>query len=143
MSGKYFCPNCGAALEQGIRFCPNCGTTLTDHSPSAQQPVQPQPAQQYVQPQPAQVIVQQGPYQPYQQHAYGQVPVSHLSRTVTLILCMFFGYYGVHRFYTGSTGLGVLYFFTLGLFGIGAFIDFILIIVGSYRDSNGRLILEW
>ncbi len=144
MSGKYFCPNCGAALEQGIRFCPNCGTTLTDREPPVQQqPVQQQPVQQPVQPPPAQVIVQQGPYQPYQQHVYGQVPVSPLSRIVTLILCIFFGCYGVHRFYSGSIGLGVLYFFTLGLLGIGPFIDFILILVGSYRDSNGRLITEW
>ena len=142
MSGKYFCPNCGAALEQGIRFCPNCGTTLTDREQPVQQPAQ-QPAQQYVQPQPAQVIVQQGPYQPYQQHAYGQVPISPLSRTVTLILCMFFGYFGVHRFYSGSIGLGILYLFTYGIFGIGIFIDFIVILVGSYRDSNGRLISNW
>lgn len=134
MSGKYFCPNCGAVLEQGIRFCPNCGTTLTDRAPPVQQPVQPQPAQ---------VIVQQGPYQPYQQHVYGQVPVSPLSRTVTLILCMFFGYMGVHRFYSGSIGLGIVYLFTLGFWGIGTFIDFITILVGSYRDSNGRLISNW
>ena len=143
MSGKYFCPNCGAALEQGIRFCPNCGTTL-DEQPSQpiQQPVQQQPVQQQPVYQPAQTVVQ-GPYQPYQQHAYGQVPVSPLSRTVALILCVLFGFIGVHRFYSGSIGLGVLYLFTAGLWGIGTFIDFIVILVGGYRDSNGRLISEW
>jgi len=142
MSGKYFCPNCGAALEQGIRFCPNCGTTLDEQpSPPIQQPVQQQPVQQQPVYQPVQTV--QGPYQPYQKHAYGQVPASPLSRTVALILCLLFGFIGVHRFYSGSIGLGVLYLFTAGLWGIGTFIDFIVIVVGGYRDSNGRLISEW
>jgi TM2 domain-containing membrane protein YozV len=57
---------------------------------------------------------------------------------VTLLLCFFLGYLGVHRFYTGSIGIGVAQLLTLGGCGIWALIDFILILVGSYKDGNGE-----
>ena len=40
------------------------------------------------------------------------------SKTVTLILCIFLGYIGVHRFYTGKIGTGILYLLTGGIFYI-------------------------
>ena len=42
---------------------------------------------------------------------------------VAYILWFFFGIAGGHRFYLGHLGMGILYFFTLGLFGIGWIID--------------------
>jgi ribosomal protein L37E len=59
------------------------------------------------------------------------------------ILCFFFGVFGVHRFYVGKVGTGILQLFTLGGFGIWAFIDFIMIVVGSFRDSDGNEINLW
>ena len=47
------------------------------------------------------------------------------SKTVTLLLCFFFGYLGIHRFYLNQTALGVIYLLTGGLFGIGWIVDFI------------------
>lgn len=41
----------------------------------------------------------------------------------TFWLCGFFGFLGVHRFYLGHVGLGLIYLFTGGLFFIGAFVD--------------------
>ena len=38
-------------------------------------------------------------------------------------LLFFFGFLGAHRFYTKRPGTGVLYLFTLGLFGIGVLVD--------------------
>ena len=38
-------------------------------------------------------------------------------------MCLFGGYIGLHKFYEGKTGMGVLYLCTLGLFGIGWIID--------------------
>ena len=38
------------------------------------------------------------------------------------------GYFGAHKFYEGKVGMGVLYLFTLGLFGIGWFVDLIVLL---------------
>lgn len=70
-------------------------------------------------------------------------PVSDKNRTVTLLLCIFLGYLGIHRFYVGKVGTGILWLLTGGLCGIGALVDLILIIVGSFRDIHGRYVEEW
>jgi TM2 domain-containing membrane protein YozV len=42
-------------------------------------------------------------------------------------LCWIFGFFGAHRFYFGKRKTGLLWFFTLGLLGIGWIIDLFLI----------------
>lgn len=50
------------------------------------------------------------------------------NKWVSLLLCFFFGFLGVHRFYEGKIGTGILYLFTGGLFGIGVIVDFIILL---------------
>ena len=59
------------------------------------------------------------------------------SQIVALILCLLFGMLGVHYFYVGKIGMGLLYLFTGGLFGIGWIVDIIRIIAGIFRDKDG------
>jgi hypothetical protein len=59
------------------------------------------------------------------------------NKIVALILAIFLGGLGFHRFYVGKIGTGLLWLFTGGLFGIGWIIDIILIITGGFRDSAG------
>lgn len=68
---------------------------------------------------------------------------SSKSRLAALLLCFFFGVFGIHRFYVGKIGTGVLYFLTLGGFGIGWLIDMITIACGVFRDSRGNYVKEW
>lgn len=50
------------------------------------------------------------------------------NKWVSLLLCIFLGFFGAHKFYEGRIGLGILYLLTAGLFGIGVFIDFIVLL---------------
>ena len=58
----------------------------------------------------------------------------------TFLLCLFCGGLGVHRYYVGKIGTGILYTLTLGLFGIGYLVDFIKILCGKFTDKDGNLI---
>lgn len=49
------------------------------------------------------------------------------NKWVSLFLCLFLGYFGVHKFYEGKIAMGLLYLFTIGLFGIGVIVDILII----------------
>lgn len=131
-----FCPECGAPAsvfcskcgkEHSQKFCPECGTAAHDYA---------------VQTQPNIVINNTNTNTNANTNVNTNMNFNgamrpQKSRMVALILCIFLGYVGAHCFYTGKTGMGVIYIFTLGLFGIGWIIDIVRIIIGSYRDKWG------
>ncbi len=112
-----FCRNCGKALPDDSAFCDGCGrpTDLPAPAPHA-----------YAGP---------GHGHPgYHPHAK--------SRIAAGLLGIFLGSFGIHRFYLGFHGVGVLQliltFVTFGVAGIWGFIEGIVILAGGFpADANG------
>lgn len=119
------CPACGAPLENGR--CGYCGYV----GKSVETPfVQPNIQGATVQPQ---VVINNNTI-----NGTGVVHgVSRKNKMVALLLCIFLGCFGAHKFYVGKGGMGVLYLLTGGLFGFGWVIDIILIATGSFKDEFG------
>ena len=69
---------------------------------------------------------------------------SEKNRMITLVLCFFLGALGVHRFYVGKIGTGVLTIVTVfGFLGIWPLIDLIMIAAGKFTDKGGQPVLAW
>jgi TM2 domain-containing membrane protein YozV len=67
---------------------------------------------------------------------------SRYSIIAAALFCFFLGWLGVHRFYVGKIGTGILMLITVGGLGIWTLIDFILIVTGEFTDQYGD-VLQW
>jgi TM2 domain-containing membrane protein YozV len=152
-----YCPGCGARPRIGNSFCSACGAQV---SPAAEMCMRCGTRILYPQAAPAAASA-------------GIGGVSPKSRLVAFLCCIFFGIIGVHSFYAGKVVTGVvlivlliletviafilstvLAIFTAGLgvmifplffipTEIWIFVDFIMILIGKYKDSKGRVISRW
>lgn len=116
-----YCRNCGRQLEDNTRFCPDCGCPVENGTGNN-------------------TAFTAGGTQNTQTFAK---PVSGYSRGLALIFAVLLGTIGVHRFYVGKIGTGILWILTFGCFGIGTLVDTIMIACGSYTDSNGCVLTDW
>jgi len=126
------CPQCGAPLKKGK--CEYCGYDVSDEL----QPNNNIPFNININ-----LTNAQTPFETqnnnYATPKFDDNPnISNCFKSVTLFLCLIFGYMGVHRFYTGKIFSGILYLFTFGIFGIGIVIDLISIASGTFKDSEGK-----
>jgi TM2 domain-containing membrane protein YozV len=73
--------------------------------------------------------------------------ISPKSRLAVTLLCvlppLILPIHGLHRFYLGKIGTGILMLFTLGGLYIWTIIDFVYAVTGSMRDKEGKLIKDW
>lgn len=61
---------------------------------------------------------------------------SKKSWLVALLLSIFLGHFGLHRFYLGRYITGILWLITVGVFGVGIFVDIILIATKNLTPVN-------
>ncbi len=76
------------------------------------------------------------PGQPYMQQSQPK------SWFVTLILAIFLGVLGVHRFYVGKIGTGILMLLTFGGCGIWWLVDLLMIATGSFTDKQKQALVR-
>lgn len=107
-----FCTNCGTEFDS--KFCPSCGTAAE----TVEKVVVDAP----------QILVSEAT-------KGGEV---YKSKWTAFFLCLFLGGLGLHRFYVGKTGTGILWLVTIGVFGIGSLVDLIMILTGSFLDAKGN-----
>lgn len=112
-----YCPRCGKPLKDKDFYCPNCGARVYDTN--------------------------QGSTDDITRTIQIKRDESEKGRLAVLLLCLFLGGLGIHRFYVGKTGTGILWLLTAGLFGIGALVDLIMICTGSFTDSEGKKVTNW
>ncbi len=107
-SNTKFCSTCGKEIAAKAVICPHCGCQT-----EAFQQAQPQP----------QIVINNSNQN---QVNGGMMPFGAAkNKWVAVLLCLFLGLLGGHKFYEGKAGMGIIYIFTGGLFLIGAFIDFL------------------
>ena len=111
------CPYCYG--ETIGKICSYCGSELPQANSSQQKIVN----NYYIQ--------QPTSYENVQESDYNGLIKK--DKTVALLLCIFLGVYGVHYFYVRKPGMGILYMFTAGLFGIGWVVDIIRIATGTFE----------
>ena len=100
-----FCKECGEKIAKKAVVCPKCGCQVENTASAAPQ-----------------IVIENQNQNVQSQNA---VPVGmEKNKWVALLLLLFFGAVGGHKFYEGKVGMGVLYIFTLGLLGVGVIVDF-------------------
>jgi TM2 domain-containing membrane protein YozV len=76
-----------------------------------------------------------------------ETDISPKSRLAVTLLCALPAYifwiHGIHRFYLGKIGTGILMLITLGGLWIWTIIDFVFAVSGTMKDKEGKLIKNW
>ena len=131
-----YCKHCGKQVEDTAAFCQHCGGNLG--TVSNQETVRQEPVKQAVPEAPQQPVINIVNQNTNVNSNFGYI---HKRKWVAFFLCLLLGYFGVHRFYVGKVGTGIIWLLTFGLCGIGWLLDLILILFGGFRDKVGQPLL--
>lgn len=107
-AGMKFCKHCGKQIPVDAVICTNCGRQVE----STQQAAQPS------------IVINNTNQNTNNVGGMGMMGTPK-SKMVALALCLFGGFFGLHKFYEGKILTGIIYFFTGGLFFIGVILDFL------------------
>lgn len=106
-----FCRHCGEKIAIDAVICTACGRQVEELKGEADKP---------------NIVINNSNNN---QNIAGVRPMARpRNKWVAFALCLFLGVVGGHKFYEGKAGMGILYIFTLGLFGIGVLVDLITIL---------------
>jgi len=64
-------------------------------------------------------------------------------RIVAILLAIFFGWAGGHRFYAGKTKSAIAMLFTMGGFGAIWLFDLLTLLLGNPKDGYDRTFVTW
>ena len=107
-----FCKYCGVKIPMDAVICTACGRQVEELKTANAQP-------------PNIIITNTNT----NKNVVGGRTGKEKSKWVALILCLFLGYLGIHRFYEGKVLSGILWMCTLGLGGMGILIDLFIILM--------------
>jgi TM2 domain-containing membrane protein YozV len=138
-----FCSSCGKENPNTAKFCAGCGKPIAEAAAPAAAPAQ-------------QTIINMAPPPQAAPAAPVAAGVSPKSKTAAALLAFFLGQLGIHRFYAGKVGTAIVMLlltiigyatiiigvgiFVLIAVGIWILVDFIMILMGKFKDKNGLLI---
>ena len=109
-----FCKHCGAKIPQAAIICTHCGCQVEEMKQADQPSIVINNSNNNTN---TNMNMNAGMY-------YGRPK----NKWVSFVLCVLFGYLGIHKFYEGRIGMGILYLLTFGLCGIGWIIDCIVLL---------------
>lgn len=110
-----FCKHCGAKIPEAAVICTACGCQVEEIKKAEQ---------------PSIVINNSNTNSNVNNNVNAAVVFGKKAKNkwVAVLLCFFLGAFGIHRFYEGKIGTGILWLITGGLCGIGWLIDFIILL---------------
>ncbi|MCM1048465.1 MAG: TM2 domain-containing protein [Clostridiales bacterium] len=123
------CPECNCKISDKALSCPKCGRPLSMGSAFNDFPP-----------------LDAGIYTSNEDIYAQNMEESLKSRLVAFLLCFFLGCFGAHRFYVGKTKSAILMIVLCILVipsTIWAFVDFVMIICGTFTDSEGLPLKRW
>ena len=127
VTARHFCPGCGQRVEGNALFCGRCGISASDKTEGR-----------------VVNLINRGYIDNRVYVTVNPAPVSPApaarpkSAFAAFLLCMLGGPLGLHRFYTGKLGTGLVWLLTGGLYGVGWVIDLLRIVTGHFDDKLGR-----
>ena len=117
-----FCKYCGAKIPMQAVICTACGCQVEELKTA---PAQPQAT-------PNVVINNANTNTNVNTNAAMAFPYGKAkNKWVAFCLCLLFGMFGIHKFYEGKIGMGILYLLTAGLLGVGVIVDLIVLLTKS------------
>ncbi len=108
-----FCKFCGGIIDIDAVLCTHCGRQVEELKQSAAQP---------------NIVINNANNNVNTNVVGGGARGRQRSKWVALLLWLFLGFVGGHKFYEGKILMGVLYILTFGLLGIGLVVDFFVLL---------------